>query len=253
MVSIGRVGSMERYRINAFVARAMGISRRKADVLLKKRTRDFCINGRLFDGNLGLKVTGDDVVEFQGRRLRLPSPVYVILNKPRGYVSSMSDPHADRLVIDLLPQRLRRLKPVGRLDKETRGLLLFTDNSRIIHQLLHPKKAVEKEYLVTVHGRLTPLELDPVVNGMDMDDYRSLPAWARIERVSIEESVVRLIMIEGKKHQIRDMFAKIGHPVKDLVRIGFGPLRLGRLKEGSWRYLTDAEIKRLSRIAPVMR
>ena len=232
---------MERYRINAFVARALGISRRKADVLLKKG-KGLYINGKPFGGNLGLKVTAEDVIEFRGKRLVLPAPIYVMLNKPRGYVSSLSDPHADKLVIDLLPHNLRRLKPIGRLDKDTRGLLLFTDNSKIIHSLLHPKKKVEKEYIVTVSGKMTYAELEPVVNGMDMGDYKTLPAKAKIEKVSIDETIVRLIMIEGKKHQIREMFKKIGRLAKDVIRVRFGPLRLGNLKEGDWRYIDSSEV-----------
>ncbi len=234
------------YRINAFVAKSLGISRRKADTLLKTQPWLFRINGRKFDGNLALRIDPEkDEVLFEGKRLSLPGSRFIMLNKPKGYVTSVSDPY-NKTVMDLLPKSLRSLKPIGRLDRNTRGLLLLTDDGRIIHPLLHPKYRVEKEYVVKVEGKLTEEELNKIrKGGIVVEGKPSLPCKAKLLRVGIEESEVNLVMIEGKKRQIRKMFSSIGHPVRDLIRVRFGPIRLGKLPEGKYRPLTETEKKRL--------
>ncbi len=240
------------YRINAFVAKSLGISRRKADTLLKTQPWLFTVNGQKFDGNLALRVNPEkDAILFEGQRLCLPDTKIIMLNKPRGYVTSVSDPY-NKTVMELLPRSFRSLKPIGRLDRNTRGLLLLTDDGRIIHPLLHPKYKVEKEYIVRVEGKLTEEELDKIrEGGIVVEGHPSLPCKAKLMKVGIKESEVRLVMIEGKKRQIRKMFAFIGHPVKDLIRIRFGPIKLGALKEGAYRPLTQWEVKSLYSLAKI--
>ncbi len=234
------------YRINAFVAKSLGISRRKADSLLKTQPWRVRVNGHKFDGNLSLRIDPNkDEVLLDGNRLFLPTSRFIMLNKPRGYVTSVSDPY-NKTVMDLLPKSLRSLKPIGRLDRNTRGLLLLTDDGRIIHPLLHPKYKIEKEYIVKVDGKLTDMELDRIrKGGIVVENKPSLPCQARLIKVGIEESEVRLTMVEGKKRQIRKMFAFIGHPVRDLIRIRFGPIKLGKLPEGKYRHLTKKEKEKL--------
>ncbi len=232
-------------RISSFVAKALGLSRRRAGDLLKKSPRKFRVNGRPFDGDLSFKVDPEeDIVEFEGRRLRLPEHRYVIFFKPAGVVTSVRD-RFNRTVMDLLPGEFARLKPVGRLDKDSRGLLLLTDDGEIVHPLLHPRYGVVKEYLVKVRGKVSEEELEQVRKGMDLGDFKSMPCEAEAVEVGLEYSRIRLRMREGKKRQIRRMFARLGHPVVDLLRIGFGPLRLGRLKEGQWRDLSPDEVSAL--------
>ncbi len=240
-------------RINAFVAKSLGISRRKADILLKKYPFHFTINSKPFSGKLSQKISVDkDVVLYKGKRLKLPSFRYVALNKPRGYVTSCRDKYAKKLVIDLLPKGLRCLKPVGRLDKDTRGLIILTDDGKIIHPLLHPKYNIEKEYIVVVEGAITSDKIEKISQGVDLGDVVSLPCKAEVIEVGIEKSRIRLIMIEGKKRQIRRMFEKIGHPVIDLLRIRFGPIKLNNLKEGAWRYLSQNEVTLLKKAVGIL-
>ncbi len=241
---------MAKLRINSFVAKALGISRRKADRLLKCRQADFLINDKPFDGNLGLKIDPDvDKISFKGSDLFLPLPKYVLLNKPPGFVTSTFDPYAKNIVMDLLPKKLRSLKPIGRLDKDTRGLLLLTDDGRLIHRLLHPKYRVEKEYVVKIKGAILDEAFMQICKGIDLGDVKTLPCKGKIIKVGMYSSVVILTMIEGKRRQIRRMFDLIGYPVIDLLRVRFGPIKLGNIKEGKWRFLLEEEVNQLKKAA----
>jgi len=234
-------------RLNAFVAKSIGCSRRQADKLIKSGQIFF--NGtRVKRDQIGIKVSVGDIVEFQGKTLSLPSLQYGILNKPAGYTTTLKDRFAKRIVMDLLPDEYIKLKPVGRLDKDTRGLLLFTDDGEIIHKLLHPKYGITKEYLVKVKGRLPIEAIAKIESGFEFPDFKGLPCKARVERASMNHTVVRLFMKEGKKRQIRRMFALLGYPVIDLLRVAFGPIRLGRLKEGEFRLLRQREIEQLKKM-----
>ncbi len=231
-------------RLNAFVAKAIGISRRQADKLIKSGLVSF--NGsKVGKNDLGLKVSETDVVEHKGKILSLPDFKYIALNKPPGYITTVRDRFAKFTVMDLIPSELRRLKPIGRLDKDTRGLLLLTDDGRLMHRLLHPKYGVVKEYLVKIKGRLSSEGLKQIRDGFVFSDFTAMPCKAVIEKAAMSYSIVRLFMKEGKRRQIRRMFDRLKCPVIDLKRVSFGPVKLGRLKEGDFRYLSGSEIDKL--------
>jgi 23S rRNA pseudouridine2605 synthase len=187
------------------------------------------------DGSEGIAVDGKPV---RGER---PDRAVYLLNKPAGVVSTASDTHGRPTVVELIPST-RRLYPVGRLDAETTGVILLTDDGDLAHRLTHPSFEVPRTYRATV--RRAPVRgpaLDQLREGVDLEDGRTAPARAR----RIAPDRVELVIHEGRKRQVRRMLEAVGHPVKDLERVAFGPLGLGGLEEGRYRRLTKAEIDRL--------
>lgn len=170
--------------------------------------------------------------------------VYYLLNKPRGVVTTASDPQGRRTVIDLVPVE-PRVFPVGRLDADTEGLLLLTNDGDLTHRLTHPSFGVEKEYLVHVEGEPAPAAIRALRDGVDLDDGRTAPA--RVAQV--EPSLLRIVIHEGRNRQVRRMCAAVGHPVRRLVRTRIGSLGDRQLKPGEWRPLTIAEVRALEAAA----
>ncbi len=231
-------------RINKFLARAGVASRRGAeDLIAAGRVR---LNGNLVT-ELGTKVVpGVDIVEVDGAPVRVRTDrLYVALNKPAGYVSTLADPQGRRTVAELMPATDHRLFNVGRLDMDTTGLLLLTDDGELAHRLMHPRYHVSKEYLATVAGRPAEATLAALRAGIELDDGPTRPAEATAERLGDTTSVVRLVIREGRKRQVRRMLAAVGHRVLALHRVRFGPIELGDLALGSTRALTDTEIEAL--------
>ncbi|PKQ38598.1 MAG: pseudouridine synthase [Actinobacteria bacterium HGW-Actinobacteria-1] len=231
-------------RINKFLARAGIASRRGAEELISAgRVR---LNGNLVV-ELGTKVVpGRDVVEVDGVPVRVKADrVYVVLNKPTGYVSTLKDPQGRRTVAELMPETDHRLFNVGRLDMDTTGLLLLTDDGELAHRLMHPRYHVSKEYLATVAGRPTEETLKHLRSGVELDDGMTRPAEATAERLGDTTSVVRLVIREGRKRQVRRMLRAVGHRVVALHRVRFGPIELGDMQLGTTRPLTEAEITAL--------
>ncbi len=231
-------------RINKFLARAGVASRRGAEELISAgRVR---LNGSLVT-ELGTKVIpGRDIVEVDGAAVRVRSDrMYMILNKPAGHVSTLNDPQGRRTVAELMPETDHRLFNVGRLDMDTTGILLLTDDGELAHRLMHPRYHVSKEYLATVAGRPTEDVLKQIRSGIELDDGPTRPAEADIERLGDTTSVIRLVIREGRKRQVRRMLAAVGHRVLALHRVRFGPIDLGELKLGETRELTDAETEAL--------
>lgn len=233
-------------RLQKFLARAGVASRRGSeDLMTAGRVK---VNGGVVT-ELGSKVDPvNDVIEVDGRRISIAdTPVYLALNKPKGFVTTMSDPHGRPTVADLAPVAEHPgLFPVGRLDADTTGLLLLTTDGELAHRLLHPRWKVEKSYRVLVDGRLVGKEMDRLRRGIDLDDGPTAPAKVIALRVG-GTSLARIAIREGRKRQVRRMFSAIGHPVIDLHRETFGPIELADLPEGSWRMLTDAEVSALVR------
>lgn len=188
-----------------------------------------------------------DVVEVDGRRVRPPAAhVYLAVNKPCGYVSTVRDPHAARCVVDLAPREWAgRVKPVGRLDKDSEGLLLLTDDGSLIHRLIHPRYHVEKEYHVGVGGDVNERTAAALVKGVTLDDGPARALEAAILRRERESTVLRIVLGEGRKRQIRRMLAALGLRVTFLRRVRIGPIGLGRLPRGRCRHLTSDEIQLL--------
>lgn len=225
---------------------AAGIaSRRGAEDLL--RAGRVCVNGEI--AAVGDSVDPErDVVSVDGRSLRAEPRAYWMVHKPRGVLTTVRDTHGRRTVLDLLPERSHRLFPVGRLDLDTEGLVLLTNDGELAHMLLHPSFESEREYEVEVRGRISREALRRLAAGVELED--GLTAPARVEqlrhRAESDTSLFRLVLIEGKKRQIRRALAFLGHPVTALLRVRMGSLQLGSLAAGEARPLTDDEVRALT-------
>ena len=182
-----------------------------------------------------------DLVCVDGRRLA-PEPLeYWLVNKPRGVVTTVSDPEGRAMIRELVPGSRARIFPVGRLDRDTEGLVLLTNDGPLHHALLHPSHQIEREYAVRARGRMSDAVLRQLAEGVELADGRTAPA--RVERVrrTAEATSLRLTLTEGRKRQIRRALEALGHPVVWLRRVRMGPLRLGRLPSGAARALTAHE------------
>jgi 16S rRNA pseudouridine516 synthase len=189
----------------------------------------------------------EDEVLVDGELVEYEKNYYLILHKPGGYITSTKDRQMTvmELVADI--PRFERLFPVGRLDKDAEGLLLITNDGELAHRLTHPKWKVPKVYYVVVEGELKEEELEPLRKGMKFKDFEAKPAEVRILKSTENESEAEIEITEGKYHQVKRMFEKIGHPVKYLRRIKFGNLELGNLPVGEYRSLTEDELKELKK------
>jgi len=190
-----------------------------------------------------------DVVTVDGAVVNLDAgPIYLVLNKPSGFVTTMDDPQGRPTVRDLIPP-IPGLFPVGRLDRDTTGLLLFTTDGDLSHRLLHPRYHVSKTYRVVVDGQVTETELDRLRAGITLDDGPCRPALVKLLAATTERSTVEISISEGRKRQVKRMFGAISHPVLELERTSFGPLLLGGLERGQTRELARAEVDALNRAA----
>ena len=171
--------------------------------------------------------------------------VHWLLNKPAGYVTTASDPQGRRTVLDLVPES-PRVFPVGRLDQDTEGLLLLTNDGELAQLLMHPRHGVEKEYFAEVDGAPSPSALRSLREGVELDDGRTQPARVRLlQKSDAGTSALEIIVKEGRKRMVRRMCSAVGHPVRRLVRTRIGPLRDARLAPGTWRSLDAAEVRAL--------
>ncbi len=186
-----------------------------------------------------------DVVEVDGRRVTPRPPAWVALHKPAGVLTTRGDPHGGRTVYDVLPPQVRGLAYVGRLDRETEGLLLFTNEGGVARRLLLPATGVEREYRAQVQGVPGSAEVRALTSGVALDDGVARARRVRVSRVGRDEAEVTLVLTEGRKREVRRMLRAVGHPVRRLVRVRFGPVVLGDLPRGAWRPLTDEEVKSL--------
>jgi len=234
-------------RLQKLLAESGVASRRGAERLIREGR--VTVDGRV----AGIGDSADPSIErvdLDGERVRPPARVYWVVNKPRGVLSTVRDPEGRPTVIDLVPQRGTRTFPVGRLDRETEGLVLLTNDGELTNALLHPSYEVEREYVVSVRGELSEREQQRLAKGIRLEDGMTAPA--RVSRVRFdpaqEISVFHLTLIEGRKRQIRRALAALGHPVRALSRIRMGPLKLGRLARGAARPITPAERKELMRL-----
>lgn len=233
-------------RLQKFLARAGVASRRGSEDLMTAGR--VSVNGKVVT-ELGSKVDPKvDVVCVDGREVHLEDgSVYLMLYKPTGYLTTMDDPQGRPCVAQLVPtKRYPGLYPVGRLDKDTTGLLLFTTDGDMGQHLLHPKHHVDKTYQAHVDGVPDEVDLARLRGGIMLDD--GLTAQAQVRLVAERpdgSSDIELVIHEGRKRQVKRMCSAVHHPVLDLHRSSFGPLELVDVEEGSWRLLTDEEIARL--------
>lgn len=177
-----------------------------------------------------------------------PGLVYYLLNKPIGALTTMSDPHGRQTVADLVPAE-PRVFPVGRLDADTEGLLLLTNDGDLAQRVAHPSHGVDKEYVAEVAGQPSRAAVRQLRQGVELDDGKTAPAKVSVTEGSGGNGVVRLTLHEGRNRQVRRMCDAVGHPVRRLVRVRIGPLSDRRLVPGSWRELTQAEVRTLERAA----
>ena len=223
-------------RLNAWLARAGVASRRGADELIK----DGRVTVNSEPGRLNTFVGARDRVELDGRPLARQQLAYVLLNKPAGVVTTARDPGGRPTVVGLVAHP-SRIVPVGRLDAETTGALLLTNDGELAHRLAHPRYEVDKIYVADVVGDPSPETLAALEHGIELDDGRTAPARAR----RLGRGRVELVLHEGRKHQVKRMLDAVGHPVRRLHRSGYGPLSLDGLEPGEWRELTATEVAAL--------
>jgi 23S rRNA pseudouridine2605 synthase len=229
-------------RLQKVLARAgLGSRRVCEDLIADGRVT---VNGRVAD--LGRRVMVErDLVEIDGAAIGVrPGLVYYLLNKPTGVVTTADDPQGRPTVVGLVPDE-PRVFPVGRLDLDTEGLLLLTNDGELTHRLTHPSYGVDKEYLAHVEGRPTRAELRRLREGIELDD--GMTAAAQVAAVAPD--LLRIVIHEGRNRQVRRMCEAIGHPVHRLVRSRIGPLTDRKLKPGRWRELTVDEVRALERAA----
>ena len=230
-------------RLQKFLADAGVASRREGERLIQSGRVE--VNGQVVT-ELGVRVEPDrDQVRVDGRRVRAAGKrAYYLLNKPKGIITSASDPEGRPTVVELLQGVRERVFPVGRLDWSSEGLLILTNDGDLAYRLTHPANHVPKVYRVKVRGSVGDEELRAVRRGLLLDGRRTLPA--RVERISSQaNSWLEVTLYEGRKNQIRRMFDRLGHRVQKLKRIAIGPIRDRALKPGEWRRLTPAEIRQL--------
>jgi pseudouridine synthase len=234
-------------RLNRYLARSGVASRRAADALIASGR--VLVNGRRPPPEGMLIEPGTDRVEVGGEVV-VPSEKhsYIALNKPEGYITTASDPGSRPTVYELLTAS-GRVFPIGRLDMDSRGLLLLTDDGELANRLAHPRYHVGKEYVALVDGVPGENDLRKLRLGVELEDGRTAPAEVEIAGSVRGRTQVRLTIREGRNRQVRRMLEAVGHPVRDLQRTAFGPLRLGRLKEGDWRRLRQSEVEALRRAA----
>jgi 23S rRNA pseudouridine2605 synthase len=209
------------------------------------------VDGRVVR-ELGSSVDDDAKVEVDGRRVQpVLAHTYTVMHKPAGVMTTMRDPEGRRTVADLVRRAgiAARVVPVGRLDYDTSGVLLLTDDGDTANILTHPRFGVEKTYRATVRGRLEPDAVERIMHGVRLDDGRAAPAQLRIVAVRRERSLVDVTIHEGRNRQVRRMFEEVEHPVLALVRLRFGPISLGDLAPGAVRDATERERAALHRIA----
>ncbi|MDG2334921.1 MAG: pseudouridine synthase [Myxococcota bacterium] len=231
-------------RLQRIVASAGLASRRGAEELI--RDGRVSVNGRTATLGESADPT-QDVVMVDGERLRSEKPRYWMLHKPNGVVTTVSDPHGRETVMHLVPEGVGSIHPVGRLDRDSSGLVLLTNDGDLTQRLLHPSHESEKEYRVTVKGELGPDLIEKIQSGLYLEDGKTAPAKLNRLRADPDTgtSTFFLTLIEGRKRQIRRMMLAVGRPVKKLARVRMGPLVLGRLAVGKSRPLRAEEIKAL--------
>jgi pseudouridine synthase len=235
-------------RLNKFLAHAGVCSRREADrLILEGRVK---VNGRVAD-ELGRKIDpACDRVNVGGRAVRSGGerPTYILLFKPVGRVVTVKDPFGRPTVMDLLPKLPARVYPVGRLDAESEGALLLTNDGEMAFRLTHPKHEIGKVYEVRVEYEPSEEELEKLRKGVFLEGRKTAPARIQVLRRGPRRTLLKVQIHEGRKREIRKMFEALGHPITGLLRVQFAGLTLEGLKPGQWRYLKKGEVESLKKL-----
>lgn len=233
---------MEKIRIQKIIADAGYCSRRKAEELISKGK--VTLNGRPV--KLGDKAGSKDIIAVEGQRIYIPKKkkmIYIMLNKPRGYVTTVSDELDRKCVMDLLEGLDERVYPIGRLDRNSEGLLLFTNDGEFANNIMHPSRHISKTYRVTVRPDISDEQLVRLAEGVEIDGKKTLPANVVVKDKQAGRVVLLITIKEGRNRQIRKMCEAVGLEVARLRRISIGPLKLGMLKPGTFRELTPDELR----------
>lgn len=228
-------------RLNKFLAAAGVASRRECDKLISGGR--VTVNGKI--ATLGQEVSDSAEIFVDGKKVVLQTNEYYILNKPKGYICSVSDEKGRKTVMDLMPKNVGRIYPVGRLDYDSEGLLIMTTDGELAQKLTHPSNEIPKTYLVKVEGTLTEAALNPIRSGIEIEGYLTKKCKAHIVETNKSFTKVHITITEGKNREVRKMFAAIGKEVMLLKRIKVGELTLRGLDRGAWRKLTRQEIEYL--------
>ncbi len=235
---------MTEERLQKYLAGAGVASRRASETMILEGR--VAVNGKVVK-ELGTKVVpGKDKVTVDGKPIKQEEKmVYLLMNKPAGYLTTVKDTHDRPTVMDLLTDVKYRVFPVGRLDFETEGLLLLTNDGDFAYRMTHPKFKIKKTYLATVQGELTKERLAMLRNGVELEDGKTAPAEVNIVRQEKHRTVVEITIHEGKNRQVRRMFKAVKNPVLELKRISVGSLNLKGVGEGEYRHLTADELQKL--------
>ena len=234
-------------RLQKFIANSGYCSRRKAEELISKG--QVYVNGKMVT-ELGTKVTGNETILVEGVTLvKQTRKEYYLLNKPRGYICSVSDDKGRKVVTDLINTN-ERIYPVGRLDYDTTGVLLLTNDGEFANILMHPSNEVEKTYLAIIEGIMTTEEIYELKGGVVVDGVKVIPKRVKIKKKDLEKnkSKVEVTIVEGRNHIVKKMFEAVGHPVNKLTRERLAFLDVKGLQSGEYRYLSNDEVQQLMKL-----
>jgi 23S rRNA pseudouridine2605 synthase len=240
---------MDNVRLQKYIASTGFASRRKAEEIISQGR--VSVNG-ITVTEMGTKVTGEDIVEIDGKPISKEiKKVYIILNKPIGYVSTSDDQFGRATVLDLVSDISERIYPVGRLDYDTSGLLFLTNDGEMTFALTHPRFKIEKVYIAEVFGKPTDEKINILKKGIEIEGVKTTPAKIEILNLETNKSKLRITIHEGRNREIRKMFELIENPVISLKRIEEGGIELNDLETGKWRHLKNDEIKRLKSLCRI--
>lgn len=232
----------EQVRLNKFIASCGIASRREADELIKAgRVR---VNGKVIS-EPGVSVTKKDKVEVDKKFISQEKKIYIVFNKPPGYITTRKDEKGRKTIYENLPENLRTLRTAGRLDKDSTGLLILTNDGELIQKLTHPKAKVPKTYLVVAEGKVTITDLLEFQKGIEIEKGKTAFAEGAILNYENNETTLELVLYQGYNRQIRRMLEKVGHKVVMLKRIQHASITLGGIKKGKFRFMNNKEVDNL--------
>lgn len=233
----------EPIRLQKFISQCGIASRRKAEELILNG--NVKVNGKT--AVLGDKVTANDKVFVKGKRIVMPKVRhrYIMLNKPRGFITTMSDERGRKCVAELVKDVGERVYPIGRLDKDSEGMLVFTNDGEFANKVMHPRNCIYKTYRVTVRPSIDEDQIIKLETGVELDGKKTAPAIVHVIHKEQGRVVLEMILHEGKNREIRRMCEAVGLEVARLKRTQIGCVKMGMLKQGAWRDLTEMEVKKL--------
>jgi 23S rRNA pseudouridine2605 synthase len=245
-ISFGKENKNEPIRLNRYIANSGVCSRREADEIIRKGS--ITVNGRQVT-ELGTKVNLTDEIRYKNKKLTAEKKVYILLNKPKDYVTTVEDPHADHTVIELIGDACKeRVYPVGRLDKATTGVLLLTNDGELAGKLIHPKYKRKKIYHVFLDKPVTKNDLFKLAEGIDLDGDGTIVAADAVSYVDqADKTQIGIELHSGQNRVVRRMFEALGFKIRKLDRVYFAGLTKKSLPKGKWRFLTEKEISMLKR------